>query len=171
MDLTARTTTPARFVAAALLAALFSAFASGAAAPVRLVFDTDMGNDVDDALALAMIHALETRGEAQLLAVTLSKDNRYAAPFVDLVSTFYGRKDIPIGVVKEMARCGTLGRIHDLRVLLRVALSLPQPISARLRWALVWDRLAHSERSAGPTASQRTRTLKCRRSPLHIAGR
>lgn len=88
-----------RFVAVALLSALFPAV--HAAASVRLVFDTDMGNDVDDALALAMIHALQTRGEAQLLAVTVSKDNRYAAPFVDLVNTFYGRPDIPIGVVKD----------------------------------------------------------------------
>ena len=28
-----------------------------------------MGNDIDDALALAMLHALETKGEAKLLAV------------------------------------------------------------------------------------------------------
>src|SRR5215472_13274732 len=70
------------------------------AAPVRVIFDTDMGNDVDDALALAMIHALESNGEAKLLAVTLTKDNRWAAPYVNLVNTFYGRGSIPIGVVR-----------------------------------------------------------------------
>ena len=69
------------------------------AAPVRLIFDTDMGNDVDDAVALAIIHALESRGEAKLLAVTITKDNRWAAPFVDLMNTFYGRGGIPIGIV------------------------------------------------------------------------
>lgn len=71
------------------------------AEPVRLIFDTDMGNDVDDALALAMIHALESRGEARLLAVTLTKDNRYAAPYVDLVNHFYGRGGIPVGAAKN----------------------------------------------------------------------
>jgi inosine-uridine nucleoside N-ribohydrolase len=71
------------------------------AAPVRVIFDTDMGNDVDDALALAMIHALESKGEARLLAVTITKDNRWAAPYVDLVNTFYGRGSIPIGVVRN----------------------------------------------------------------------
>ena len=85
-------------LAAALLAAPAIAPAAG---PVRLIFDTDMGNDVDDALALAMIHALESRGEARLLAVTLTKDSRSAAPFVDLVNTFYGRPQIPIGAVKN----------------------------------------------------------------------
>ncbi len=72
-----------------------------AAQPVKIIFDTDMGNDVDDALALAMLHAFESRGEAKLLAVTVTKDNRYAAPYIDLVNTFYGRPDIPIGVVRN----------------------------------------------------------------------
>jgi inosine-uridine nucleoside N-ribohydrolase len=73
----------------------------GAAEPIPLVFDTDMGNDIDDALALAVIHALERRGECRLLGVTLTKDNPWAAPFVDLVNTFYGRGEIPIGVVRD----------------------------------------------------------------------
>ena len=33
--------------------------------PVPIIFDTDMGNDIDDALALAMIHTLADRGEAR----------------------------------------------------------------------------------------------------------
>ncbi len=69
------------------------------AEPVRLILDTDIGNDIDDALALAMIHALQNRGEVELLAVTISKDNRFAAPYVSLVNTFYGRPNIAIGVV------------------------------------------------------------------------
>ena len=68
---------------------------------VRLIFDTDMGNDIDDALALGVIHALQSRGECELLAVTLSKDNEFAGPYVDLVNTFYGRPQIPIGVVRN----------------------------------------------------------------------
>lgn len=71
--------------------------------PVRLVFDTDMGNDIDDALALAMIHALQDRGECRLLAVTVTKDNRYSAPFIALVNRFYGHGDVPIGVVSHGA--------------------------------------------------------------------
>lgn len=70
------------------------------AEPVPLIFDTDMGNDVDDALALAMIHSLESRGACKLLAITLTKDHPKAAPFVDVINTRYGRPDIPIGVVK-----------------------------------------------------------------------
>lgn len=74
---------------------------AAAADRVRLIFDTDMGNDIDDALALGVIHALQSRGECELLAVTLSKDNEFAGPYVDLVNTFYGRPQIPVGVVRN----------------------------------------------------------------------
>jgi inosine-uridine nucleoside N-ribohydrolase len=69
--------------------------------PVKLIFDTDVGNDIDDAMALAMIHALQSRGECELLAVTITKDNPYAAAFVALMNTFYGRPEIPIGVIRK----------------------------------------------------------------------
>ena len=69
--------------------------------PLRVIFDTDVGNDIDDALALAMLHALQSRGECRLLAVTLTKDSAYAVQFVDLVNTFYGRDEIPIGRVQQ----------------------------------------------------------------------
>ena len=81
-----------------ILAELMLAAAVAAQTPV--VFDTDMGNDVDDALALAVLHALESRGECRLIAVTITKDNAWSAPYVDLVNTFYGRADIPVGMVK-----------------------------------------------------------------------
>jgi purine nucleosidase len=68
--------------------------------PVRLIFDTDIGNDVDDVLAQGMIHSLQSRGACQLLAITTTKDSDLAGPFVDAINTFYGRPDIPIGVVR-----------------------------------------------------------------------
>ncbi len=67
--------------------------------PVPLIFDTDMCGDCDDVLALGMIHALESRGYCRLLAVTISVDHELAASFVEAVNTFYGRGEIPIGVV------------------------------------------------------------------------
>ncbi|MCB1230732.1 MAG: nucleoside hydrolase [Verrucomicrobiae bacterium] len=71
-----------------------------AAEPERVIFDTDITGDVDDVLALAMLHTLEDRGKCQLLAVTISKENALAAPFVDAVNTFYGQPDLPIGISK-----------------------------------------------------------------------
>jgi inosine-uridine nucleoside N-ribohydrolase len=82
------------------MAAACLAAAGARAQAVPAIFDTDMGNDVDDALALAMLHALESRGECRLLGVTVTKDNPWAAVYVDLVNTFYGRGQIPVGMVR-----------------------------------------------------------------------
>jgi inosine-uridine nucleoside N-ribohydrolase len=89
----------------AMLAALVAAEGGASAQtpptrPMPVVFDTDICGDCDDVLALAMIHALESRGVCRLIAVTVSVDNDLAAPFVDAVNTFYGRGQVPIGVVR-----------------------------------------------------------------------
>lgn len=100
------------------------------AAPVKLIFDTDMGNDIDDAMALAMIHVLQRRGACELLAVTSTKDHPKSAAFIDALNTLYGRPDVPIGAVRngvtpELGKYlglvdqtdgkGTLLYPHDLR--------------------------------------------------------
>ncbi len=87
-----------------LLSILLCALSSlSQAAPVKLIFDTDMGNDVDDLMALCMIHNLQKRGACELLAVTITKDHPQAAAFVDAVNTLYGYPDTPIGVVRDGA--------------------------------------------------------------------
>src|SRR6202453_1336637 len=85
----------------AVLLILAAAAPASAATPLRVVFDTDMGNDVDDALALAMLHAFASRGEVKLLAVTVSKDNPWAAEYVRMVDEYYGRGTIPVGIVHD----------------------------------------------------------------------
>lgn len=91
---------------------------STSAQPVPLIFDTDIGNDVDDVLALGMIHSLQSRGECELLAVTITKDHDECAAFVDAVNTFYGRGGIPIGAVRdgvtpEQSKFTVLGNRRD----------------------------------------------------------
>ncbi len=73
------------------------------AAPVKLIFDTDMGNDTDDLIALCMLHTLRSHGVVELLAVTITKDHELAGPFVDAVNTFYNAPEIPIGTVRNGA--------------------------------------------------------------------
>jgi hypothetical protein len=65
--------------------------------PVKIIFDTDVGNDVDDVLALSLLHALQSRGQSELLAVTVTKPDELAGPFIDAMNTFYGRPGIPVG--------------------------------------------------------------------------
>ncbi|WP_237226032.1 nucleoside hydrolase [Rubinisphaera sp. JC750] len=95
-----------------------TAVASEPPRPTPLIFDTDIGNDCDDVLALGMIHALQSRGDCELLAVTITKDHELAAPFTDAVNTFYGRGHIPIGVcdsgvTPDAGRFNALARVEE----------------------------------------------------------
>jgi len=83
-----------------LLAAVSSASAAIAAAPVAIILDTDIENDVDDVGAVAVLHALADRGEAQILAMGVSVKHPFSAPCLDAINTYFGRPDLPIGVVK-----------------------------------------------------------------------
>ena len=64
-----------------------------------IIFDTDIGGDIDDLLALAMVHALEVRGHCRLIATTSSIDNPMSGPLLDAVNTFYGKR-VPVGVAR-----------------------------------------------------------------------
>lgn len=67
--------------------------------PVSVIFETDMGNDIDDALALDMLYKYADKGKIQLLAVNSNKNNDYSVRYIDIMNTWYGYPDIPIGKV------------------------------------------------------------------------
>ncbi len=67
---------------------------------VKVIFDTDLGSDVDDVGAVAVLHALVNSGEAEILAMGISIKNPWSAPCLDALNTDFGRPDIPIGVPK-----------------------------------------------------------------------
>jgi len=69
--------------------------------PVKLIFETDMGNDVDDVLCQVMINKYIEQGLAECLMVGLNKTGTAPAEFVDLVNTYYGHPDIPIGIARN----------------------------------------------------------------------
>lgn len=64
---------------------------------VKIIYDTDIGYDCDDAAALAMLHRLCDRGEAELLAVTHCFSTPYVAGCIDSINCYYGRQ-VPIGI-------------------------------------------------------------------------
>lgn len=67
---------------------------------VKVIFDTDMHTDCDDAGALAVLHALADKGECEILGMMCSTKDPFSAPTVDAINTYYGRPDIPIGIPK-----------------------------------------------------------------------
>ena len=65
--------------------------------PVKIILDTDIGGDCDDAGALALLHKLCDLGEAELLAVTHCMNSPYDAGCIDAINTYYGRP-VPVGI-------------------------------------------------------------------------
>lgn len=81
---------------AAFLAPGLPALSQTAGLP-RIILDVDLCEDVDDAGALATLHALANRGEAEILGVLISSRNEWVVPCADAINTWYGRPDLPIG--------------------------------------------------------------------------
>jgi len=78
--------------------------------PVSVIFETDMGNDVDDALALDMLYKYMKEGKINLLAISTNKQNIYSAQYLDIMNTWYGYPGIPIGVVQNGVDCENDGK-------------------------------------------------------------
>jgi len=68
--------------------------------PVRIIFDTDMGPDYDDVGALAFLHAMADSGKAIILATVSSNKNELVAPSINVINTYFGRSELPIGAPK-----------------------------------------------------------------------
>jgi len=65
---------------------------------VKMIFDTDMGSDIDDVGALAELHCLAKNGEVEILGCIYSSGKSpYGGPMCDLINTYFGCSDIPIG--------------------------------------------------------------------------
>ena len=67
----------------------------------NVIFDTDMGNDVDDALAQAMLLNYEKIGKVKIVAMATNKDNPYSPLLVKEINKYYGKPEIPIGKIKD----------------------------------------------------------------------
>ena len=72
-------------------------------ARLKVMFETDMGNDVDDALALDMLYKYMNEGKIDLLSVSSNKNNIYSSLFISLMNNWYGYPGIPVGRVKDGA--------------------------------------------------------------------
>lgn len=68
--------------------------------PVSLIFDTDLGPDYDDVGALALLHALADSGQVKLLATVSSNRDERVVPCIEVINTYFGRPDIPVGAPK-----------------------------------------------------------------------
>ncbi len=67
----------------------------------KIIFDTDIGCDCDDAAALAVALELMNVGECELLAVTSCTACVGAAGCIEAILSYYGHPEIPVGSFDE----------------------------------------------------------------------
>ncbi len=65
--------------------------------PTPVIFDTDVGNDIDDVLALQMLFNYEKSAKINLLGITISKSNPRVIDYVDGYCRLNKRGNIPLG--------------------------------------------------------------------------
>jgi len=72
---------------------------------VKVIIDTDMGNDVDDVMALEIANNFVDAGAMDILGITLCKEQSTSVEFVDMIDTWCGHPDIPLGIIKNGPKC------------------------------------------------------------------
>jgi hypothetical protein len=76
--------------------------------PVGVVFDSDLGNTIDDVLALALLYGLDGKNEARVVGLSISKSNLKAAAFCDAVARFYSGGSVFRGLPIALADDGRM---------------------------------------------------------------
>lgn len=76
-----------------------------ASAKQIIIFETDLGNDIDDALALDMLYKYLDAGDIELLGIMINKEGIHPPEFTDIMNRWYGYPDIPIGIIHNGVEC------------------------------------------------------------------
>lgn len=81
-----------------MLVGLCTTISAQPSKPQAVIFETDMGNDIDDAMALDLLFKNIDQGNINLLGIGVHKNNPHSAEYIDIMRTWYGYKNVPIGV-------------------------------------------------------------------------
>ena len=66
-----------------------------------IIYDTDIGSSTDDLFALEMLYRYEDEGRCRLLGVMVDREGEQNAAFADVMNTYFGHGDVPIGLIRD----------------------------------------------------------------------
>ena len=66
-----------------------------------VVLDTDLGSSTDDLFALQMLYRYLDQGRCKLLGVVVDRMSEENAAIADVMNTYYGHSEIPIGLERK----------------------------------------------------------------------
>ncbi|MDD4144820.1 MAG: hypothetical protein PHN68_09310 [Prolixibacteraceae bacterium] len=77
---------------------------------IKIIFDTDIGSDCDDAGAMAVLHMLADYDEVEILGVIFSSNaNKFGTGTCAAINTYYGRNYLPLGQLQGNTIIGDPG--------------------------------------------------------------
>ena len=66
-----------------------------------VIYDTDIGSSTDDLFGLEMLYRYEDEGRCRLLGVMVDREDERNAAFADVMNTYFGHPDVPVGLVRD----------------------------------------------------------------------
>jgi len=87
------------FLTVILTMLLFNSTVEAQNRRLKVILETDIGNDVDDAMALDMLYKYADEKKVELLGVSTNKNSIYSVKYIDIMNTWYGYSGVPIGTV------------------------------------------------------------------------
>ena len=97
----------AAIVCGAILITLYSSGGDDVTPPVTdkpetlIIYDTDIGSSTDDLFALELLHRYQDEGRCRLLGVIVNRVGEEYAACADVMNTYFGHADVPIGLVRH----------------------------------------------------------------------
>lgn len=71
------------------------------AAVPAIIYDTDLGSSTDDLFGLEMLYNYHKQGRCRLLGVVVDRMGEDCAACADVMNTYFGHGELPIGLVKD----------------------------------------------------------------------
>ena len=66
-----------------------------------IIYDTDLGSSTDDLFGLEMLYNYHNQGRCRLLGVVVDRMGEECAACADVMNTYFGHGELPIGLVKN----------------------------------------------------------------------
>lgn len=66
-----------------------------------IIMDTDIGSSTDDLFTMMMLYCYQDQKRSKLLGVMVNREGEDCAACADVMNTYYGYSDIPIGLIRD----------------------------------------------------------------------
>ena len=66
-----------------------------------VILDTDLGSSTDDLFSLEILCRYDEQGLCKLLGVVVDREDEDCAACADVMNTYFGHGDVPIGLVRD----------------------------------------------------------------------